>query len=108
MAIIHINKDNFEQVIINGDKPVLADFFATWCGPCKMLSPILEQIEQEMGDKVVVAKIDIDEYMDIAQEYGIMSVPTMILFQKGAETARAVGFRQKSQIEDMIVSKLEN
>ncbi len=108
MAIIHINKDNFEQVIINGDKPVLADFFATWCGPCKMLSPILEQIEQEMGDKVVVAKIDIDECMDIAQEYGIMSVPTMILFQKGAETARAVGFRQKSQIEDMIVSKLEN
>ena len=108
MAIIHINKDNFEQVIINGDKPVLADFFATWCGPCKMRSPILEQIEQEMGDKVVVAKIDIDECMDIAQEYGIMSVPTMILFQKGAETARAVGFRQKSQIEDMIVSKLEN
>lgn len=108
MAIIHINKDNFEQVIINGVKPVLADFFATWCGPCKMLSPILEQIEQEMGDKVVVAKIDIDECMDIAQEYGIMSVPTMILFQKGAETARAVGFRQKSQIEDMIVSKLEN
>ena len=108
MAIIHINKDNFEQVIINGDKPVLADFFATWCGPCKMLSPILEQIEQEMGDKVVVAKIDIDECMDIAQEYGIMSVPTMILFQEGVETARAVGFRQKSQIEDMIVSKLEN
>ena len=60
-----------------------------------------------MSDKIVVAKIDIDECMDIAQEYGIMSVPTMILFQNGAETARAVGFRQKSQIEDLIVSKLE-
>lgn len=107
MAIVHINKDNFEEIIVNGDKPVFADFFATWCGPCKMLSPILEQIEQEMSDKIVVAKIDIDECMDIAQEYGIMSVPTMILFQNGAETARAVGFRQKSQIEDLIVSKLE-
>ncbi len=107
MAIVHINKENFDEIIVNGDKPVLADFFATWCGPCKMLSPILEQIEQEMSDKIVVAKIDIDECMDIAQEYGIMSVPTMILFQGGAETARAVGFRQKSQIEDMISSKLD-
>ncbi len=107
MAIIHINKDNFNEIIVKGDKPVLVDFFATWCGPCKMLSPILEQIEQEMSDKILVAKIDIDECMDIAQEYGIMSVPTMILFQNGAETARAVGFRQKSQIEDMIISKLD-
>ena len=72
-----------------------------------MLSPILEQIEQEMGDRVVVAKIDIDECMDIAQQYGIMSVPTMILFQNGAEIERAVGFRQKTQIEELIKNKLD-
>ncbi|MBQ7977639.1 MAG: thioredoxin [Clostridia bacterium] len=107
MAIIHVNKENFEEIIVKGDKPVLADFFATWCGPCKMLSPILEQIEQEMGDRVVVAKIDIDECMDIAQQYGIMSVPTMILFQNGAEIERAVGFRQKTQIEELIKNKLD-
>lgn len=107
MAIMHINNDNFEEIIVNGDKPVLADFFATWCGPCKMLSPILEQIEQEMGDRVVVAKIDIDECMDIAQKYGIMSVPTMILFQNGAEIERAVGFRQKAQIEELINNKID-
>lgn len=107
MAIVHINNDNFEEIIVKGDKPVFADFFATWCGPCKMLSPILEQIEQEMGDKVVVAKIDIDECMDIAQKFGIMSVPTMILFQNGVETERAVGFRQKTQIEELIKNKID-
>ena len=107
MAIIHINKDNFKEIVVDGDKPVLADFFATWCGPCKMLAPILEQVEAEMSDKIVVAKIDIDECMELAQEYGIMSVPTMILFQNGAEIARVVGFRQKSQIESVISEKLD-
>ncbi len=107
MAIVHINKDNFKE-LLEGDKPVFVDFFATWCGPCKMQGPILEQMSDAMADKIVIGKVDIDECLEIAQNYGIMSVPTMILFNKGAEAARAVGFRQKAQLEELINSKLES
>ena len=105
--IQHINKDNFNEMVIDSKTPVLVDFFATWCGPCKMLSPILEQVASEMGDRVVIAKVDIDECMDLAQEYGIVSVPTMILFKDGAEVSRNIGFRGKPQIVEMINSKLD-
>ena len=104
--IKHITKDNFNELVIDSKTPVLVDFFATWCGPCKMLSPILEQVADEVKNKVVVAKLDIDECMELAQEYGIMSVPTMILFKDGAEVSRNIGFRGKPQILDMINSKL--
>lgn len=100
MAIEHIETNNFEE-LINGDKPVLVDFFATWCGPCKMLSPILEQVAEET-DKVVIAKCDIDECMEIAQKYNIMSVPTLVAFKSGEEVKRAVGFRQKTQLLELI------
>ena len=100
MALIHITKDNFKEVI-SGEKPVLVDFFATWCGPCKMLSPILEQLADEV-DKVDIAKCDIDECMEIAQEFNIMSVPTLIMFKEGDEVTRAVGFRQKTQLLELI------
>ena len=100
MAIEHIETNNFEE-LINGDKPVLVDFFATWCGPCKMLSPILEQVAGET-DKVVIAKCDIDECMEIAQKYNIMSVPTLVAFKSGEEVKRAVGFRQKTQLLELI------
>ena len=105
--IKHITKDNFNELVIDSKTPVLVDFFATWCGPCKMLSPIIEQVAEEMGDKVVVAKLDIDECMEIAQEYGIMSVPTLVLFKEGAEVSRNIGFRGKPQILDMINSKIQ-
>lgn len=104
--IKHITKDNFNELVVDSKTPVLVDFFATWCGPCKMLSPILEQVADEVKNKVVVAKLDIDECMELAQEYGIMSVPTMILFKDGAEVSRNIGFRGKPQILDMINSKL--
>lgn len=104
--IKHITKDNFNELVIDSKTPVLVDFFATWCGPCKMLSPILEQVADEVKNKVIVAKLDIDECMELAQEYGIMSVPTMILFKDGAEVSRNIGFRGKPQILDMINSKL--
>ncbi|MBR7090874.1 MAG: thioredoxin [Clostridia bacterium] len=104
--IQHLDTDGFNQVVVDGKKLVLVDFYATWCGPCKMLSPILEQVADEMGDSIQIVKMDIDECMELAQEYGIMSVPTMILFENGAEIQRAVGFRQKAQIVDMIKSKM--
>ena len=100
MAIEHIESNNFEE-IINGEKPVLIDFFATWCGPCKMLSPIIEQLAEET-DKVVIAKCDIDQCEEIARKYNIMSIPTLVAFKNGKEISRAVGFRQKTQLLEMI------
>lgn len=107
MAVIHVNKDDFENEVLGSDTPVLVDFFATWCGPCKMLSPILEQVAEE-SDKVKIVKTDIDENMDIAEKYGIMSIPTLIMFDKGEEIAREVGFRQKKDILELIDNVSKN
>lgn len=101
MAVV-INNDNFQKEVKESDKIVLVDFFATWCGPCKMLSPVLDQVADELKDKVVVGKLDIDESLDLAKEYEVMSVPTMILFKDGKEVERIVGLRQKTQIIDAI------
>ncbi len=104
MAITHITKENFDD-IIGGEKLVLVDFFATWCGPCKMLGPILEQISEERDD-VIIAKCDIDECMDITQRFGIMSVPTMILFKQGKELTKEIGLKTKDYIVDVIEANL--
>ena len=96
-----IKPEEFEERVLKNSKPVLVDFFATWCGPCKMLMPILEQVASEQ-DSCEIVKVDVDEAMDIARKYGIMSVPTMILFKNGEEADRATGLRQKSQILAMI------
>lgn len=104
MAIVHITKDNFREVI-GGDKLVLVDFFATWCGPCKMLGPIVEQISEERDD-VIIAKCDIDECMEFAQEFGIMSVPTIILFKNGKELERDIGLKTKDRVNEMINTNL--
>lgn len=97
---------NFEEEVFNSTKPVLVDFFATWCGPCKMVSPILEQIGEEMGDKVKVCKIDIDQNTEIASKYGVMSIPTFIMFKDGKEVAKNVGAMPKAGIEDFINNNL--
>ena len=98
MELEHLNEQNFDEKISNTSKTVLVDFFATWCGPCKMLAPTLEQVKDEVGDKVEVYKVDIDECMDIAKKFGIMSVPTMIIFKDGQEVNRLVGLRSKAFI----------
>lgn len=97
IEIESVNESNFESVIKS--KPVvMIDFFATWCGPCKMLSPILEQIANEGEVDVAIAKLDIDESLEIAKQFGVMSVPTVIIFKNGDEVERLVGLKQKSQI----------
>ncbi|MBQ9786111.1 MAG: thioredoxin [Clostridia bacterium] len=101
MAVEHISKDAFENEVLGAESPVLVDFYATWCGPCKMLAPILDEVSEE-SDKVKIVKVDIDENMDIAEKYGIMSIPTLIVFKEGQEIAREVGFRQKTQILEII------
>ena len=96
-----VQKDEFEK-IINESKPTIVDFFATWCGPCKMLSPILEKVEEDSKGEFNIVKIDVDERYDVAKKYGIMSVPTMIIFKDGDEQEKIVGLRQKNQIEDAV------
>lgn len=96
-----VQKNEFEK-IINESKPTIVDFFATWCGPCKMLSPILEKVEEDSKGEFNIVKIDVDESYDVAKKYGIMSVPTMIIFKDGDEQEKIVGLRQKNQIEDAV------
>ncbi|MBQ8603664.1 MAG: thioredoxin [Oscillospiraceae bacterium] len=101
MMALALTKENFEE-IINGDKPVLVDFWATWCGPCKMLAPTIEQLAEELKDEIVVAKLDVDQAQDIAMKYQVMSIPTLVLFKDGKEVKRTVGFRPKAQILDFL------
>lgn len=96
-----LTKENFDE-IINGDKPVLVDFWATWCGPCKMLAPTIEQLAEELKDEIVVAKLDVDKAQDIAMKYQVMSIPTLVLFKDGKEAKRTVGFKPKAQILDFL------
>ena len=98
MAIIHVeNKEQFVQQVLQSDKPVLVDFFATWCGPCKMIAPILEEVDQERED-VKIVKIDVDHAQELAMEYKVMSIPTLILFKDGKPGAPALGARPKQAI----------
>ena len=88
--------------IINSEKPTLVDFFATWCSPCQMLSPILESVSTEVGDSAKVLKVDIEKNMDFAREYGVRSVPTLILFKEGKEIWRQAGLTQKTVLVETI------
>ena len=101
MAEIIITDENFEKEVLQSDIPVLMDFWAGWCGPCKMLAPIIAQIAQEQEGKIKVCKADVDECMDIAGEYGVASIPTVILFKDGKEAERSVGFKPKEALEEM-------
>lgn len=101
MEIEVMNEDEFKKLIDSKDLTVV-DFFATWCGPCRMLSPILEEIADEMKDEFKFGKIDIDENFDIAKTYGIMSVPTLVLFKDNKVVDKIVGLRSKNQILEIL------
>lgn len=89
--------NNFEQ-LISGDKPVLVDFFATWCGPCKMMHPIIEELKQSIGDRATIIKIDVDEAQDLAVQYGVRAVPTLAIFKKGELVWREAGVHSAQQL----------
>ena len=101
MSAIQVNKDNFQEVVLNSDKPVLVDFWASWCGPCRMVAPILEEIANERSD-VKVCKINVDEEPELAGRYNVMSIPTMIVVKEGQVVNQAVGARPKSQILSLL------
>ena len=101
MSAIQVNKDNFQEVVLNSDKPVLVDFWASWCGPCRMVAPVLEEIANERSD-VKVCKINVDEEPELASRYNVMSIPTMIVVKEGQVVNQAVGARPKSQILSLL------
>ena len=97
MAILHITKDNYDELVLKAEKNVLLDFWATWCGPCRMVAPIVEQIAEEFDD-VLVGKIDVDTEMELAASFGIISIPTLIVMKDGKAVNTAVGYRPKADI----------
>ena len=97
-----ISLEEFNDLVIENKKTVLIDFFASWCGPCKMLTPILEEVEKEKNNDVEIYKVDVDQSFDLAKSYGVMSVPTLILFKNGAEAQRVIGLKSKDFISEMI------
>ncbi len=101
MAAIHVTKENFESEVLKSEVPVLVDFFAQWCGPCKMLMPIVEEVAEEAKD-VKVCKIDIDENQELAIQYRVMSVPTLIVFKNGEVAAKNIGVISKDAILNML------
>ena len=96
---IVVDDSNFDQVVLKSETPVLVDFWAPWCRPCLMVAPILDELAQEYGDRVTIARIDVDQNPKTAVSYGIMSIPTMLLFKNGKPISNMVGFRPKAQLK---------
>ena len=102
MSVTELNKDNFEKEVMEAEVPVLIDFWANWCGPCRMMSPVIDKIAEEMGDKVKVCKVNVDENHELAEKYEIMTIPAFIIVKNGAETGRTIGVQPKEDILKLI------
>ena len=101
MSVIHITSENFVELVLNNPKPVLLDFWATWCGPCRMVAPIVEEIAAERSD-IVVGKINVDEEMPLAVQFGIASIPTLVVMEGGQPIGKMIGVRSKADILKMV------
>jgi len=101
MSVLHITKDTFEKEVLHSDKPVLLDFFAVWCGPCKMIAPVLDEIAAERED-IKVCKVNVDEEPELAAKYQVMSIPTLMVIKDGEVVNQSLGAKPKAQILDML------
>ncbi len=105
MAVIHFNKEGFDKAVAQG-APMLVDFWAGWCGPCKMLAPTIDKLAEKYDGKVVVGKVDVDEEQELARQFGVMSIPTVVLFKDGKEVQRTVGVQPQAAFEQLVESIL--
>ena len=103
MAEIAVTKENFDEVVLKSDKPVLLDFWAPWCGPCRMLGPIIEDVAEETEGKAVVGKVNVDEQDELASQFGIMSIPTLVFFKGGKAVKQAIGVQGKDKIVEWLL-----
>ena len=101
MSVINLTTENFEEEVLNAKKPVLVDFWATWCGPCQTMGPVVDELAQELTD-VKVGKVNVDEQTALAREYKVMSIPTFLVFKDGKVAERTLGVQEKSELEQLI------
>jgi thioredoxin 1 len=106
MTILHTSDDNFETDVLQADKPVLLDFWAEWCGPCKMIAPILDQLDEALGERVQIAKLNVDESPQTPMKYGVRGIPMLILFKNGVVEAQKVGAMSQQQLTEFLESNL--
>ena len=104
--VIHVTAESWETVVTNSDLPVLVDFWAEWCGPCRIVGPAVEQLSQTMNDKIKVAKLNVDENQEIAMKYDIQSIPSLLLFKAGKEIARTIGAAPKESYQKFVEQSL--
>ena len=105
-AIVHVTDASFENDVLKSDKPVLVDFWAAWCGPCKMIAPLLDQVSTEMGDRVKICKVDVDANKEIPANFNVRGIPTLIMFKNGAVAATKVGALSKNELVSFIQGAL--
>ena len=102
MSVLKITGENFEEEVLKSNKPVLIDFYADWCGPCRMMTPIIDQIAEEMTDKIKAGKVNVDENQELAMRYGVMNIPTIVIIENGEVKNTLVGVRDKNEIKEML------
>lgn len=101
MSVIHADKNNFQEVVMNSDKPVLLDFWAAWCGPCRMIAPALDELAEENPD-IKVVKVDVDENPELARQFQVMSIPALFVIKEGKTVAQSLGVKPKAQLQAML------